>query len=152
MYNDKADWHWDSTEKLYKENYNIEGDLSRDQVEEVWLLASNHIGLFLRWIIENNLEGEEANEEICQKVRNGDITGAEYLMKELDGKFLEEDVKEEVLPFVKEYYDKKYYKDYGDICIARKQEKVYCYGFISGDDDYKNLKNKIDIEYKKFFR
>lgn len=46
---------------------------------------SKHIGLFLRWIIENNLEGEEANEEICQKVRNGDITGAEYLMNELDG-------------------------------------------------------------------
>ena len=82
---------------------------------------SKHIGLFLRWIIENNLEGEEANEEICQKVRNGDITGAEYLMNELDGKFLEEDVKAEVLPFVKEYYDKKYYKNYGDTCIARKQ-------------------------------
>ena len=152
MYIDKADWHWESTKKLYKEIHNIEGELSTKQVEEIWLLASNHIGLFLRWIIDNHLEGEDADEEICQKVRNGDITGAEYLMNELDGKFLEEDVNEEVLPFVKEYYDKMYFEDYGDTCPVGIQEEVPCYGFISGDDDYNELKNKIDLAYKKFLQ
>lgn len=45
---DKADWHWDDTEKLYRKTNNVEGKLTEEQQEEIWLLASNHIGLFLR--------------------------------------------------------------------------------------------------------
>lgn len=43
---DKADWHWDDTEKLYRKTNNVEGKLTEEQQEEIWLLASNHIGLF----------------------------------------------------------------------------------------------------------
>ena len=34
--------------------------LSNEQINEIWLCAANHIGLFLRWIIENGFEGEKA--------------------------------------------------------------------------------------------
>lgn len=40
MYIDKADWHWESTAKLYKAKYKIEGELSKEQGQEVWLLAN----------------------------------------------------------------------------------------------------------------
>lgn len=43
---DKADWHWDDAEKLYRKTNNVEGKLTEEQQEEIWLLASNHIGLF----------------------------------------------------------------------------------------------------------
>lgn len=34
---DKADWHWDDTEKLYRKTNNVEGKLTEEQQEEIWL-------------------------------------------------------------------------------------------------------------------
>ena len=65
---DKADWHWDDTEKLYRKTNNVKGELTEEQQEEIWLLASNHIGLFLRWLIDrgfNELIGRGLAMLIC---------------------------------------------------------------------------------------
>jgi hypothetical protein len=58
---DRADWHWDSAEEGYREAHGITGDLTQDQINQIWLLAANHIGLFLQWIIDRGFEGEDAD-------------------------------------------------------------------------------------------
>lgn len=146
---DKAEWHWDSTEELYREKNKVKGNLTQKQADEIWLRAGNHIGLFLRWVIDNHFEGDEAIPEECDKVRSGKMSGAEYLMCDLDGTFWDTDVNKDVHDFVLDYYEKKYFKDYGDTCPVSDKDAP-CYSFISGDDDYKAIKEKIDKAYKDF--
>lgn len=146
---DRADWHWESAAKLYKETHNILGEFSQKQINDIWLLASNHIGLFIKWIIDNNLQGENADGQACQKVRDGLMTGSEYLILVLDGKFWDEDVNSNVLEFVTEYYEKEFFKDYGETCPCN-DINAPCYSFISGVNDYNALKIRIDAAYKKY--
>lgn len=146
---DRADWHWDSTEKLYRKKHNITGELTEKQEDEIWILAANHIGLFLRWIIERGLEGDDADVEDCEKVRNGQMSGTEYLLRNCDGKLWDEDIREDILPFIEFYYNSNaYYSDYGDCCT--NDDDKPCFGIISSEDDYLQLKGKIDEAYKNF--
>lgn len=150
---DKADWHWDDAEKLYRKTNNVEGKLTEEQQEEIWLLASNHIGLFLRWLIDRGFNEliDESDEEACAQVREGKMSGAEYLMHILDGAFCENDIKPNVRDFAVNYYDKQYFNDYGKTCPA-KDLCVPCYSFISGDDDYNALRPLIDEAYEEYCR
>lgn len=145
---DRADWHWDSAEKLYRKTHNITGGLTEEQENEIWLLAGNHIGLFLRWVIDRGFQGEDADPDSCDKVRNGLMSGAEYLMQWCDGKLWDEDIRDDILPFVKEYYDDgdRFFKDYCDCCGIG----MPVYGFVSGDEDFARLKERMDAAYAKF--
>ncbi len=146
---DRADWHWESAAKLYREKHNVTGQFTQEQINEIWLLASNHIGLFIKWLIDNDLQGEDANEKACREVRDGIITGSEYLMIYLDGKFWDEDVNSQALEFVEEYYEKDFLNDYCESCPCG-ESNVPCYSFTSGDDDYNALKKCIDTAYKEY--
>ena len=44
---DRADWHWESAEKEFRETHGITGELTQEQINQIWLLAANHIGLFI---------------------------------------------------------------------------------------------------------
>lgn len=146
---DRADWHWDSTEELYRKTYSITGDFTEEQEDEIWSLSANHIGLFLRWIIENGMEGDEADEEECEKVRNGQMSGSEYLLNNCDGKLWDEDIREDILPFVEYYYHANgYFKDYADCCTNDNDKPLY--GIISSENDYLQLKEKISGAYRNF--
>lgn len=146
---DRADWHWESAEKLYRETNGITGELTETQENDIWLLAANHIGLFLRWVIENGFEGEGADEQACEMVREGRMTGAQYLMRYCDGKLWDEDIRSDILSFVTKYYDEQFFDDYGLSC-GNEDEELPCYSFISGDDDYMRLRQRIDAAYEKF--
>lgn len=146
---DRADWYWDSTEKLYRGTHGIIGELTEEQEDEIWSLSANHIGLFLKWVIENGMEGEEADKKDCDKVRNGHMSGAEYLLWDCDGKFWSSDVKEDLLPFVDYYYiSNDYYNDYVECCTNDFDKQ--CFGVISSEDDYLKLKKKINEAYENF--
>ncbi len=146
---DRADWHWDSAEKAYREKHSITGELTDEQEQEIWFLAANHIGLFLRWIIERVLEGEEADREDCQLVRNGQMSGTMYFLKNCDGKFWDDDVADDALPFVEAYYNgDHYFADYGECCINDRDKPIY--GVISDESDYQLLRDKIDAAYQRF--
>ena len=70
-------------------------------------------------------------------------------MNNCDGKFWEEDVKDDVLPFIEAYYEgPDYLRDYEDCCINDKDKPVY--GVISSEEDYHKLKNRIDRAYAEF--
>ena len=73
---DRADWHWDSAEKLYRETHGITGELTDEQENEIWLLAGDHIGMFLRWIIENGFEGEAMSVPSLSSVKNASCFSA----------------------------------------------------------------------------
>ena len=144
---DRADWYWDSTEKLYRETHGIIGELTETQEDEIWSMSANHIGLFLRWIIENGMECDDAGKEDCEKVRNGQMSGTEYLFSNCDGKFWDSDIKEDLLPFIEYYYiSNDYYEDYIECCTNDYDKQ--CFGVISSEDDYLKLRKKIDETYR----
>lgn len=144
---DRADWHWDSAEEAYRERTGKQGTLTEEQEDEIWHYAADHIGLFLRWIIDNNYETTDedyADPEDCERVRSGEISGVDYLMNNCDGKFWDDDLCEDILPFVKNYYD-RYLKDYTDIVANGK-----CYTLLSGDKEYNKIRPIIDKAYENF--
>lgn len=140
---DRYDWHYDVAAKAYRERNGITGELTDEQADEVCLYAADHIGLFMRWIIENHFEGEESDPEGCELVRKGEITGAQYLLDYCDGKFWDSDICDEIRPFVAEYYENNRY--FKDLVEAIGSENVY--QIISGDKEYNALKPLIDRAY-----
>jgi hypothetical protein len=147
---DRADWHWDSAEKKFRETNGITGGL-QEQIKQIWLLAADHIGLFVQWIIDRDFEGEDADPEDCEKVRFRQMTGSEYLMINCDGKLCESDIREDVLPFVMVYYydeSGEYLAHYKECCLNNDDKP--CYGVITGEEDYERLKAKIDAAYESF--
>lgn len=144
---DRFDWHYDSAAKAYRERNNITAELTEEQADEVCLYAADHIGLFLRWVIENNFEGEESDPEGCERVRAGEINGAQYLMEYCDGKFWDVDISDEIRAFVEWYYESDhnlYFKDLG------KLSDYKIYETISRDAEFNAIKPLIDRAYKEY--
>ena len=143
---DRFDWHFDSAAEEYRETHGITGELTDDQRDEVCLYAADHIGLFLRWVIENGYEGVESDPEGCERVRSGEITGAEYLLGYCDGKFWDSDICDKIRPFVAEYYESddadRPYQYFRDVTEAIGEDNIY--RTISGDNEYNALKPFID--------
>lgn len=129
---DRADWHWKSAEEVYREAHGITGELTEEQEDEIWNLSAEHIGIFLEWIIENHMEGVDADEEDCEKVRNGEMSGTEYLFRNCDGKLCDVDINENLMPFVEFYYN-----DYCEDCV---------------NINHSLLKKKIDERYESYKR
>ena len=97
---DRADWHYggDYPEGLPPEN------------------GGTHIGMFLGWAIMNGLEGQFHRDEspaslaaVCAR----QMTGRQFLFKECDEKFWDEDLSDEGNAFAKNYYESnRYFEDY----------------------------------------
>ncbi|HEX9961980.1 MAG TPA: hypothetical protein VGB00_13680 [Pyrinomonadaceae bacterium] len=108
---DRMDWHY-------------AGDFPDDLTDEY---GGTHIGIYLAWIINNNLQGElhtEESAQALQDVRNRKITGRDFLVAECDEKFWEEDLNEEGLAFTEYYYREKYIPDYEE-ALAENLPSVY---------------------------
>ncbi|WP_312900093.1 DUF7832 domain-containing protein [Chryseobacterium taichungense] len=124
---DDASWHYggDFPEELPEKN------------------GATHTGMFLVWCIENNLVSDElknyATEEI-QKLKRRELTGAEFIMDSMDGKFSEYDLNAMGNAFAQDYY---------------KDETDYGNRFSSFADDYVNLfdtkAEENDYEYETFY-
>lgn len=151
---DRADWHYETADEIYRERFGINEaePLTDEQEREVWLYAANHIGLFMRWIADNDFYGEESDENGIEKLKNGEMTGAEYILDCCDGKLWDCDIRADILPFVKKYYEEpeensiNYFDDYGRL-IPQDEPPYYR---ISGDEDYDKIKNLINEAYKNF--
>lgn len=80
--------------------------------------ACTHMGIFLAWALENGLAGElhieEWPEEIAA-VLNRTITGAEFLSKNCDGKFTNEDLNKLGNQFTCEFYEDNYFEIYVEV-------------------------------------
>lgn len=97
---DRADWH---------SGGDFPADLPPDN-------GGTHIGMFLAWIIHNDLQGEFHNEESpedLEAVRARRMTGREFLFRACDGKFRQDDLSEEGNEFAAAYYSGEGGEGYG---------------------------------------
>lgn len=108
---DNAGWHYG-------------GDYPKDLPREN---GGTHIGMFLAWAIMNNLEGDFHREESAASlaaVRARQMTGRQFLFKECDERFWDEDLNAEGNAFAKVYYDVadangcRYLEDYERILLT----------------------------------
>ncbi|MBU1566033.1 MAG: hypothetical protein KJ630_10440 [Proteobacteria bacterium] len=91
--------------------------------------AFTHIGIFLAWAIESGLAGElhtdERPEEIDALLERK-MTGAEFLERNCDGKFTDEDLNEIGNKFAAKFYEDYYFDLYVDVTDPDdKFESVY---------------------------
>lgn len=96
---DRADWHYG-------------GDFPVDLPIEN---GATHIGMYLTWIIKNNLQSEFLDEEMPEAIndlRKRKISGRDFLLDYCDEKFTEEELSQEGLAFTEDYYSEDYISDY----------------------------------------
>ena len=111
---DRADWHYGGD---YPKGLPLEN-------------AGTHIGMYINWIINNDLIGTlhlEDSKQGIEDVKSKKITGRDFLFQYCDEKFWEDDLNDEGLAFSKYYYQNpidpedaygKYIKDYETILGA----------------------------------
>lgn len=135
---DRIDWH--SEGKGFPKEINTE-------------CGGTHIGMFLTWIIENDLIGElhrEDSQESLSKVKNREITGRDFLIKECDSKFWDEDLNEEGNEFAKYYYANQ---DYGQYILDYEEiftEYNNLYKVKDSWENYDRLKSVINKRYNEW--
>ncbi|MCX8525336.1 hypothetical protein OF897_15565 [Chryseobacterium formosus] len=105
--------------------------------------SATHTGMFLNWCINNDLISEEfkedAEEEI-EKLMRREITGAEFILQSMDGKFSEYDLNDLGNAFAKDYY---------------VDETDFADKYSSFATDYINIFDSVaeesDFEYETFY-
>ena len=135
---DRIDWH--------------SGGDFLDNLPEV--NGGTHIGMYLTWIINNDLIGQihrEDSTEAIQKVFSRQMTGRDFLVDMCDEKFWDDDLNEEGLAFTKHYCQaestdtfKSYIDDYCE-SIGENCESLYEVGDTW--QNYDRLTAYIDKKY-----
>nr|WP_314495775.1 hypothetical protein [uncultured Chryseobacterium sp.] len=105
--------------------------------------GATHTGMFLNWCITNDMISSELKEETSddiEKLKRQELTGAEFIMNILDGKFSEYELNDLGNAFAKDYYADK--TDFAD-------------QFSSFATDYINIFDTVaeesDFEYETFY-
>lgn len=132
---DRMDWHYggEFPKNLPREN------------------GGTHIGMYLAWIINNNLIGDlhlDDAADSVELVKNREMTGRDFLIQECDEKFWEEDLNDEGLQFTHFYYAdengmKQYIEDYVE-CFKPEKE---IYNVENNWDNYDKISKILDQRY-----
>ena len=86
---------------------------------------------------------------MLEQVRTGELSGGDFFLAECDGKFWDEDLGPEVLPFVESYYGGgQYWKDYvswvlDDLCDPPLE-------FVGSWEDYLQFEPLVDKAYQAY--
>lgn len=128
--------------------------------------SATHTGMFLTWCINNNLiseEFKEDHEEDTQSIKRREITGAEFIMDFMDGKFSEYDLNETGNAFAHDYYKddtdfgnrfSSFADDYVNLFDTKAEENDYEYEtFYHIEDTYENydlMKQVIDYRFEEW--
>ncbi len=133
---DRIDWHSGAD--------NFPNDLPSEA-------GGTHIGMFIAWVISNNLEGnlhKTDSIESIGNVKSRKITGRDFLIKECDEKFWEDDLNSEGLEFAKHYYESNtYYRDYEAALVTNEPT---LYHIQDTWDNYDKLAKYIDSAFKEW--
>lgn len=136
---DDASWHY-------------AGDFPDNLPEEA---GATHIGMFLTWALINDIAGElhlDASRESINKVKNHEMTGSEFLLKECDGKFTNEDLNDEGNSFTQHYFGDgdgygKYINDYQE---ALSSGLPSMYHVEDSWENFSTLKPLLDKAYQEW--
>lgn len=112
--------------------------------------GGTHIGIFLTWIIQNDLIGElylETGQEIINKVKRKEITGRDFLVEECNSTFYDEILNDEGNEFVEYYYQSDANENYfGDYAIVF-DEYDNIYEVENSWENYEKIKPVIEMRY-----
>ncbi|MBQ5446377.1 MAG: hypothetical protein IIT48_06915 [Lachnospiraceae bacterium] len=148
---DRAEWQYDSARSFYCEKNNKNpNDLTNEDENIIWQFAGNHIAFFITWLIRRDFLGEIHYEEEFEKndlesVKKQEKTGMDIFSQYCDMMFTEEDICDEIAPFVEQYYDKRYIRDYSN-CIGEENVLTTTFSW----EDYFKLEPILDQAYKDY--
>ncbi len=131
---DRMDWH-------------SGGDFPEDLAAEC---GGTHIGMYLAWIVNNELYGElhqEESSESIEKLKNREITGLDFLINDCDEKFWTEDLNEDGEAFTKHYYTEHYFVDYEKILGTNLST---LYHVENSWDNYDKIATVLDQRFKEW--
>ena len=139
-YVDRADWH-----------YLGQGFPEGGPQES----AATHIGMYLAWVINNNLIGEfhlEESQSSIEEVKKRKITGRTFLINECDSKLSAQDLNDEALDFTDYYYGQggnvqQYLYDYAEMFI---HEPMTFYDVEDTWENYEKIREVIDERYNSW--
>lgn len=127
---DRWDWHIGAD------------DFPKDMPDEN---AGNHIGYFMEYLYKHDFipnSSDNAVEEYI-KVKNGEVSGLEFLMENCDAKFLDLDTNEEGLQFTNYTYD-NYLRNIENILGHSSYEYRYSY------EDYQKIEKWLDEQFSNW--
>lgn len=146
---DNIYWHFDDALEIYlkrnpinkPDNLNLdEFDEGIKVLEKVKNFSAVHMGMYMTWIIKNNMIGEihlNKNTNYLKSVCEEKMTGTEFILNCCCSKILGCDFNEEGLNFTKQYYD-KYINKFSETCILIYND-IYC--MEDTWDNYKIVEN-----------
>ena len=142
---DDASWHYDNDYPIDLEEGN----------------ASTHIGMYLKWCINNNLisaELQDGAQAEIEEVKKGKISGATFLNDNCDGKFLAADLNDIGKKFTNDYYEGEsnfskrygfYLDDYSNVFEnIIKENSVY--HLEDNEANYQLIKVKLDERFNEW--
>lgn len=148
---DKAEWQYQSCLKEYcKINDKKEDEITEKDEELIWECSGLHISYFLTWLINNDyLNSEESgiSEEVINEVKEKKIKTTKFLGSELDYTLTREDISEDIIGFVDDYYDKCFLSDYSNY-MEQNGKNLFCCEFSW--EDYENIEKILDKAYSKY--
>lgn len=128
--------------------------------------GATHTGMFLNWCINNDFiseEFKEDHEEDIQSLKRREVTGAEFIVDFMDGKFSEYDLNEAGNAFAHDYYKddtdfgnrfSSFADDYVNLFDTKAEEHDYEYEtFYHIEDTYENydlMKQVIDYRFEEW--
>ena len=134
---DRIDWHYDSAAELYCMETGKK-ELGAADEEIISKRAGNHIGLFIMWLVRNDLlETEEGDPEAAEMVGNEELLGVDYLMDCIDGKLWDSDIKQFAVQAIEDIYN-----EYLDIYSSWINGAEY--SVVSTWADYRSLAGLLD--------
>lgn len=150
---DNVNWHFDDAYDGYCKRFNCEENRENSKHIKAGVgYAATHMGMYIAWIIKHNLEGSihsNYSKEDLAKVRNEQMTGVEFLLKNCDGKLWSEDFNQEGLEFTKGYYD-YYLRDYPDLVLSEFDTEYTIYEVEDNWDNYESIGIMLDTAYSDF--
>ena len=147
---DNTDYHFSDAYDLYLEKAKCKDKDNEENIRNAQRYASTHIGIYMEWIIKHNLEGDlhkQSSKESLKKVRNNEMNGTEFFLKECGGKLYDDDFNEEGLNFTESYYD-DYLSDYGVEALMISDKGVYDVEHTRESYDY--MAEMLDEAYNNF--
>lgn len=149
---DRIDYYYEKALEAYCKLYSTTPEaLTQEQSDEIYLYAGNHIGFFLAWVIKHDFVGElhkECDAEAIEDVKTERMSGTQFLIDYCDTKLWGEDIADELIPFVREYYAKQYMGDYIDWVLYELNNLPM--EFIGTWEDYHAFEHVIDNAYKEY--
>ena len=146
---DKAEWQYESAKQFISVKLkNLNYEYTEDDEKTIMECASNHILMFLTWLIMNDFISEmhfktDKEKREIEAIKHKEKTSMNFFTKYCDLMLSREDIKDEVLPFVDSYYNSSYFDDYFQVI---KEELTTPFSW----DDYSQLSILISKAHSKY--